>query len=92
MATKINFTSNMSAYLEMDTPTLHDIQRVHIIDYARIKEELALLVKLHNSGADGTAALRKEIEKLTKLKLAIRSVIDDFGRLIDSKDGTVRAN
>jgi len=80
---KLKFQTNMSAYEGMEFWELHAIQRVHITDYARVKNELALLEEV--------GASSREIAELSTLKDNIYKVISDFGILLDSMDGTVRS-
>lgn len=80
---KLKFQTNMSAYEAMEFWELHAIQQVHITDYTRVKNEIALLEEV--------GASSREIAELLALKDGIYKVINDFGILLDAMDGTKRS-
>lgn len=87
---KLKFQTNMSAYENMEFWELHGIQKVHINDYVRVKGELELLQSLLQSESDEREKIQREIDELSTLKTNIYKVINDFGILLDSLDGTRR--
>lgn len=77
-------------FQDRSTDELLSVQRVYIDDYSGHKATVEDLGARIRNAEDQTAKLRRELSSAVELKVRTLATIDAIGRILDSRDGTVR--
>lgn len=78
-------------FQDRSTDELLAVQRVYIEDYQGHKVTVDELGARIRNAEDQTAKLRRKLSYAVKLKVRTLATIDAIGRILDSRDGTIRA-